>query len=89
MTAEQNKIFMETQGLLAGCGCHLVRASADEYFIERNGSNEVLGSGTLDVIYNVAIYMSGSGRFEPEHVVSGPEAYQAGRKMAEKLNQGK
>lgn len=89
MTAEHNKLFMETQGLLVGCGCHLVRASADEYFIEQNGSNKVLGSGTLDVIYNVAVYMSGSGKFKPEPVAEGPEAYQAGVAMSKKLNQKK
>ena len=85
--SDQQKKLQETNGLLASCGCRLVRASADEYFIVRTGSNEVLGSGALDVIYNTAAYMAGSGNCKPEQRATGPEAYQAGKAMAKKLNQ--
>ena len=89
MTAEQNKVFTETQGLLVSCGCQLESIGGDLYQIVRSGTGEVLGTGTLETVFNAAAYMSGSGKFKPEPIAAESEAYKAGLAMAEKLNQGK
>ena len=88
MTVAENKIVRETQGLLHSCGCKLESAGGDQFRIVKSGSGEILASGTMETCYNTAAYMAGSGRFEPEPTATGPEAYQAGRAMAERLNQG-
>ena len=89
MTVAENKIVRETQGLLHSCGCKLESAGGNQFRIVKSGSGEILASGSLETCYNTAAYMAGSGQFKPESVVTGPEAYQAGKAMSKKLNQGK
>ena len=83
MTAAQDKIVRETQGVLQGIGCRLERAGGDQFRIVKSG--KILGTGTLSTCYESAKYMVSCGRFEPEPVATGSEAYQAGRAMSERL----
>ena len=88
MTKDE-KILHEAQGLLHCCGCKLKAIGGGQYQISRRGSGEVLAMGNLITCYSTAVYMAGSGKFQPEPVATGDEAYQAGVAMEEKLNQGK
>ena len=89
MTEAEKKLLRDTQGLLHGCGCKLEKAEGDTYQIVKCGSGEVLAGGTLEVCRNAAAYMAASGKFEPDPIAKGPEAYQAGLAMSEKLKQMK